>query len=157
MNILPTLEGGLRVDCESPLDWQLLHGITLDALTRDEPLANHLGKLITDEDVAVDWQDFVVPGLAEEFSAALLHVATAVEFARLESEGRPGTLWITREEASHWFSALNQARLAIEERNHFGPSETIDLANLPPEHRSAFLRSQFYCAIQSLLLEHVMR
>lgn len=157
MKITPTLEGGLRVDAEEPGDWLLLNSIANDAFCCDEGLAERLGKLVTDEEVAGDWRDFVLPDLEEQFSSALLHVTTAIASARLESADGPGPLWISREDGFQWFSALNQARLALEEKFRFGPSETNDPAELPPELRTAFLRSQFYCAIQSLLLEHVLR
>jgi hypothetical protein len=157
MKIMQTLEGGLRIDAEDEGDWELLDGITHDAVSGGEPLAQRLGNLITDEDVAPDWKEYVVPDLEEAFSSDLLHVQTAVAVARFESAGSPGPLWITPEDAAQWFSALNQARLALEDRFHFGPSERIQPANLQPSSRSAFLRSQFYCAVQSLLLEHVMR
>jgi hypothetical protein len=52
---------------------------------------------------------------------------------------------------------LNQARMALEARYHFGPSDGIDFEKLPLEKRGAFMRSQFYCALQSAMLEHVMR
>jgi hypothetical protein len=154
---MPTLEGGLRIDTEDEGDWQLLESIAGDAVSWDESLANRLGKLVTDEEVAADWRDFVISDLDEGFSSDLLHVTTVIASARVESGGGPGPLWITREDGFHWFSALNQARLAIEERHRFGPGERINPAGLPPAERSAFLRSQFYCAIQSLLLDHVMR
>ena len=157
MKILPTLEGGLRIDTEDAGDWQLLQGITNDAVSCDESLAHRLGNLITDPDVAPDWREYIVPDLEEGFSADVQHVTTAIASAQLESAGGPGPLWITRDDGFHWYSALNQARLAIEERFHFGPSESIHPASLPPRQRSAFLRSQFYCAVQSLLLEHVLR
>ena len=156
MKIMPTLEGGLRIDAEDAGDWQLLTGITNDAVSCDENLAHRLGSLITDEDVAPDWKEYIVPDLEAGFSADVLHVTTSIASARLESGGGPGPLWITRDDAFHWYSALNQARLAIEERHRFGPSESIDPADLAPVPRSGFLRSQFYCVIQSLLLEHVM-
>jgi hypothetical protein len=157
VKITPTLEGGLRIDAEDAGDWLLLNGIANDALTCDEGLATRLGKLVTDEEVAGDWRDFVVPDLEDQFSSALLHVTTVIASARLEAGDGPGSLWITPEDGSQWFSALNQARLAIEEQSHFGPSEMIDPEDLPPQRRSVFLRSLLYCAIQSLLLEHVMR
>jgi hypothetical protein len=154
---MPTLEGGLRIDAEDAGDWLLLNGIAHDALSCDEGLANRLGALVTDEEMAGDWRDFVVPDLEEQFSSALLHVTTAVASARVDAGDGPGPLWITREDGFQWFSALNQARLALEEQFHFGPGEHIDPAKLAPVERSAFLRSQFYCAIQSLLLDHVLR
>ena len=157
MKILPTLEGGLRIEIEDAGDWQLIKGITHDAVSCEENLANRLGNLIKDPAVAPDWREYIVPDLAEGFSADLLYVASSIAAARVEADGGPGPLWITRDDAFQWYSALNQARLALEERFHFGPGEAIDPAALPPARRSAFLRSQFYCAIQSLLLEHVMR
>ncbi|MDP3849195.1 MAG: hypothetical protein Q8Q59_01735 [Luteolibacter sp.] len=157
MKILPTLEGGLRIDAEEPGDWMLLQGITHDAVSCDENLAHRLGGLITDEDVAPDWQEYIVPDLDEAFHADLSYIASAIAAARVECGGGPGPLWITTEDAFHWYSSLNQARLALEEIHRFGPSEHLSPSDLPPQNHNAFLRSQFYCAIQSLLLEHVMR
>lgn len=154
---MPTLEGGLRVDAEDDSDWQLLMGIARDAVSSGEKLADRLGNLITDEDIAPDWREYIVPDLDEAFQSDLSKVSAVIAAARMEAAGGPGPLWITRDEALPWYSSLNQARLAIEDCFHFGPGERIDPASLPPASRSAFLRSQFYCAIQSLLLDHVMR
>ncbi len=153
---MPTLEGGLRMDIEDASDWHLLAGIVHDAISCEEPLADRLGNLITDADVTGDWKDFVVPDLDEQFNHALRHITSVIASARHEADDGPGSLWITREDGHDWYSALNQARLALEEQFHFGPGVNIDPAQLPPDHRSPFLRSQFYCAIQSLLLDHVM-
>lgn len=157
MKIIPTLEGGLMIDADDPGDWQLLRGITTDAVSGDEKLAQRLGSLIADEELARDWKEYVVPDLDAGFSAAVLHVATSIAAARVESGGGPGPLWITRDDAFHWYSALNQARLALEERFQFGPSQGIDPGELPPARRAAFLRSQVYCAIQGILLDRVLR
>ncbi len=157
MKIMQTLEGGLRIDAEDEGDWQLLMGITHDALSCEEKLGDRLGGLMHDEQVARDWKEFIVPDLNEAFHTELTQVATAISAARVDSGGGPGPLWITPDDAFPWYSALNQARLAIEERFHFGPSEDIDPFALPVEARAAFLRSMFYCNIQSLLLERVLR
>lgn len=157
MKIMPTLDGGLRIEAEDSSDWQILSGIALDAVACDQNLAQRLGKLITNVEVAPDWMEYVVPDLDLEFSADVIHVTTAIAAARFESGGGPGPLWITRDDVFQWYSALNQARLALEESFHFGPAEAINPADLPSARRSAFLRSQFYCVIQSLLLEHVMK
>jgi hypothetical protein len=37
------------------------------------------------------------------------------------------------------------------------PSEAVEVEGLTPERQAAFIRSKFYCAIQSLLLEFVMK
>lgn len=156
MKIMPTLDGGLRIDAEDKDDWRLLSGITGDAMSRDDKLSHRLGEFITDEAVALDWLEYIVPELEDGFSAAVLYVTTAIASARVESGGGPGPLWITRDDVFHWYSALNQARLAIEEIHHFGPGAGIHPDELPPARRSVFLRSQFYCAIQSMLLAQGM-
>ena len=156
MKINPILDGGLRIDAEDAGDWRLLSGITGDAMSRDNKLSHRLGEFITDDEVALDWLEYIVPELEDGFTAAVLHVTTAIAAARVESGGGPGPLWIRRDDVFHWYSALNQARLALEESHHFGPGEHIDPAKLSPVRRSAFLRSQFYCAIQSMLLSQGM-
>jgi len=153
---MQTLEGGLRLDAEDDGDWQMLNSITNDAISCEENLARRLGNLISDKEVAADWQEYVVPDLEEGFVSAVQHVANAVTSARYDAGGGPGPLWITRDDALQWYSALNQARLSLEESYHFGPSEHINFKGLPVRSRAAFIRSQFYCAVQSLLLEHVM-
>ena len=157
MKAMPTLEGGLRIDAESADDWVYLNAITLDAASCDKPLAERLGNLISDPEVASDWRDFVIPDLDEGFSTAVRNVGVAIASAQVDAGGKPGALWITRDDAADWYGTLNQARLALEEIYHFGPGEKIRPASLPPVSRDAFMRSQFYCAIQSLLLEHVLR
>lgn len=157
MKVMPTLEGGLRIDVEGDGDWKLLLAITHDAVSCEEHLASRLGKLITDEDVVSDWREFIIPDLEDSFHADISYVAASIAAARVDCGGGAGPLWITRDDALHWYSSLNQARLALEEIHRFGPSEGLMPAALPVQSRNAFLRSQFYCAIQSLLLDHVMR
>lgn len=156
MKIMPTANGGLQIDADDPGDWQLLRGITHDAVLCDESLARRLGLLISNEEIARDWREYIHPDLEAGFADDVRHVATSIASAHLESGAGPGSLWITRDTAFHWYSALNQARLALEEQFHFGPGPSVDSAGLPPARRAAFLRSQFYCAIQSLLLEHAL-
>jgi hypothetical protein len=157
MKALPTLEGGLRIDAEDASDWELLRSIIVDANDGEVDLASRLGGLISEEAGGADWQEYVVPDLREEFQDQLAQIGAAIEAATFHAQNGPGPIWITREDAPAWYSSLNQARLAIEEHFHFGPSETIDLKKLTPERQAAFIRSKFYCAIQSLLLEYVMR
>lgn len=156
MKIMQTLEGGLRMDIEEDDDWHLLQSITNDAISCDEKLAQRLGNLITDPDVAQDWEEFIIPDLEDGFASDVQHVATAIASARLKSGGGPGPLWITRDDAFHWYSALNQARLAIEERFQFGPEEEVDPDKLTRTERAAFIRSDIYSDIQRMLLHRVM-
>ena len=157
MKIIPTEDGSLRIEVDDPVDWQVLQGIAADAVACDKALASRLAELIADEQMAGDWREFVVPDLEDGFAQDVILVAAAVATARAESDGGPGQLQVSSDEAIHWYSALNQARLALEERFRFGPSQDIDPFGLEPPRRSAFFRSQVYCAIQSLLLQHVLR
>lgn len=157
MKAMPTLQGGLRIDTEDPDDWGLLQCIIEDAKGPGPDLAARLGGLMGDEAAGEDWREYVVPDLRDGFHDALNRVNDSIEAAIANAKGEAGPLWITPEDAYPWYSSLNQARLAIEEHFHFGPGELPDLHGMSPEGQSAFIRSRFYCAIQSLLLEYVMR
>lgn len=155
MKAMPTLEGGLRIDAEDASDWEFLRAIVADANGCGVDLASRLGGLIDEAAGAEDWEEYIVPDLREGFQDELAQVSAAIESAMYHSEGGAGSLWITPDDAFQWYSALNQARLAIEEQCQFG-SESVP-PNLTPVRKAAFVRTRFYCAIQSLLLEHVMK
>lgn len=152
MKIGPTLEGGLRIDVETPLDWMVLRCIPYDARGKSGSLADKLGALMAGDPQAEDWREFVVPDLRDEFDGQLSAVENALSTA---GDGEdPGELFIRKDEAERWYGALNQARLALEERYGFAEKEPAAMA---PGERSAWFRSQFYLHVQSVLLEHVMR
>lgn len=157
MNIIPTLEGGLCIEIEYPDEWLLLQSIPNDAIQRDESLASELGSLITEPQLAEDWQDYVLPELEHEFNEAIKHVTTTLDDAHHRHHGGIGRILIAPGDANLWFSALNQARLALEGRYHFGSQNHIDPEMLPVAARDAMLRSQLYCAIQSMILENIMQ
>lgn len=154
MKIAPTIEGGLRIDPEAAEDWHILRAIVLDANGNDIDLAGRLGDLITDEKISEDWKDIVVPDLRESFSDDLHHIYAAIESAAAFPKGKESPIWITREDALNWYSALNQARLALEDKYKFGPEPEADPANLSPVRHEALLRNHFYCALQSFILRH---
>jgi hypothetical protein len=157
MKAMPTLEGGLRIDAEEASDWDLLREIIVDANGGKVDLASRLGGMINDEAGGEDWQEYVVPDLREDFQDRLAQVGAAIESAAHQASGEAGPIWITPEDVFPWYSALNQARLELEEQFHFGSNEEIDLMSLPEESRPAYIRSYFYFTLQSLLLEHVMK
>ena len=157
MKAMPTLEGGLRIDTEDASDWELLRSIIADANGCEADLASRLGALISEEAGSEDWEEYIVPDLREGFKDELAQVGAAIEAAIHHASGAAGPIWITPDDIFPWYSSLNQARLAIEEHFQFGQREIGGLKKLTPERRAAYLRSQFYSAVQGLLLEHVMK
>jgi len=157
MKAMPTLEGGLRIDAEVPNDWIVLQAIVQDARSGGVDLASRMGDLIGEDAGSEDWEEYVVPDLREVFQDQLHEISATLESAMAASNGGAGSLWIKADHGFIWYGALNQARLAIEERYQFGARDEFDETGLTPVRRSAFLRSQFYLAIQSMLLDHVMK
>lgn len=158
MKAAPTLEGGLRLDAEDASDWGLLQGIITDATCEGPDLASRLGGMIAEESGGEDWRELVVPDLREAFQDELAQIGAAIESAVFAAGGGPGSIWISREDAYAWYSALNQARLTIEDQFQFGPGEDIVAAELKPiKRRRAFIRNMFYLGIQSCLLEFALR
>lgn len=156
MKVAPTIEGGLRIDPETDDDWHILRSIVMDANSHGIDLANRLGRFITDEKIAEDWQDIVVPDLRESFMDDLNHIQAAIEAAAAFPKNGESPIWITREDAFTWYGSLNQARLALEERYHFGHDPESDPANMTPLRHEALVRSHFYCALQSFILHHAL-
>ncbi len=156
MKVAPTIEGGLRIDPETAEDWHILRAIAMDANGHGIDLASRLGGLITDEKIAEDWQDIVVPDLRESFMDDLNHIQASIEAAAAFPKEGESPIWITPDDAFNWYSSLNQARLSLEEKYHFGPDPESDPANLTPLRHEALIRSHFYSALQSFILRHAL-
>jgi len=158
MKIEPTLEGGLRVDAESPLDWHVLMAIIHDARGAGEDLADRLGGLIGEDAAAEDWQEFVVPELREGFDDQLRAVAEAIGAGMRKAEEGVGFIRIKQADGSMWYGALNQARLALEELHHLsaGMPDALD-EDQELEWRSASARSYLYGKFQHFLFDLVIR
>lgn len=152
MKVAPTLQGGLRIDAETPLDWMMLRCILPDARSGGLDLADRLSAPMADDEDAEDWRDYVVPDLRDGFNAQLEGIERALAAGGDGDE--PGQVFIPLEDAELWYGGLNQARLALEERYQLSAAT---LAKMTPGKRSAWFRSQFYLHVQSLLLDHVMR
>lgn len=148
MTITPTLSGGLKLQPEEEQDWLILFEIANDG---DADLAQQFSELMDEDSM---WEEIVQPELETEFSKQR---KTIVDAVRQAQEAGEDELVIEQADADAWYGALNQARLAIEAKHQFGPRELHDLDELKdPEMRSAYFRNDFYCSVQSLLLEYVM-
>lgn len=147
MKAAPTLDGRIRIDLEDAMDLAVLRAIVADAHSRDDDLASRLSAGI-EPDLAEDWDDYVLPELRGSFNSQLETIVTAL------GEVTPGdTLFIGKEDAEAWFGALNQARLALEDRYGLAAKEGEELE---PESKSAGIRSHFYQMLQGMLLHFLM-
>ena len=162
MKLMPTIEGGLRIEIETPTDWLVLEQIAHDALDGgDDRLPQRLGALMDEQS---DWEEVVIPELKSFFNGQISCVTAGVQRGQadveLGKEEASGEVFITKEEADDWYGALNQARLALEARFKFGESEEIedlkDLEDFSDAKRSAFVRNHFYNALQGVLLEYIL-
>ena len=153
------MEGGLRVEIDSAMEWLILEHIPSDALDEEgDRLPERLGALMDDQS---DWDEVVVPELRVVFAGQVGKVAEAIRSAQGEvevgSEGASGEVFISKGEGEDWYGALNQARLGLEGRYRFGQLDEIEgVEEFSEDKRYAFVRSQFYCALQSVLLEYVI-
>lgn len=156
MKVAPTLEGGLRIDAEGSRDWEVLRMIVPDAVSRGSDLAARLCERMSAGEGGEDWAELVEPELRSLFDSQLAVVANAVEEAAAAAANAAGPLLIPRTAAETWYGALNQARLAIEERHQFHAPHAGGPEGMPPGRRSAWFRGQFYLAVQGLLLDHLL-
>jgi len=154
MKVAPTLAGGLKIEAEAPGDWAVLHWILQDAAAGSVDLAERLGRGM--REAGSDWENYVVPDLRAEFSAQASLVEKTLAAAMDESGGGPGEIFIAGDEILSWFGALNQARLGLEERYHFGEDGLASLAAMGASRRSGYLRGRFYAAVQEIMLVHLM-
>lgn len=147
MTVGPTVAGGLKLAPETEHDWMLLIGIAGDS---DSDLAGRLAGLMDEDSM---WDEIVAPELTEEFSKQRITVVKEVMKAKEEEDD----VHIVKSSADVWYGALNQARLALEDQYKFGAREEVDPKMFEnPSARAAYFRNNFYCHIQSLLLQYVM-
>jgi hypothetical protein len=156
VNVGPTLDGSLRIDADGAADWAVLRCITLDAGGQPVDLATRLGRLIRNEPEPGDWEEFVVPELREQFDGQLETVGRAIESALGDDPEEGGSISIARSDAEAWYGALNQARLALEAEYQLGGMGDAAPDRSDTGRRSAHFRSQFYLAVQEMLLQFVM-
>ncbi len=157
MKMAPTLEGGLRIDADSLTDWMILELICADASRLPgPPLYDQLSSRMEQDD---DWKEFVVPDIVTQFQDQITHISRAISSAPKDEE-HSGSLFIHKDDSMIWYGAVNQARLSLEKQYDLSMHEILEtekaLDDLEPELRSAVIRNQFYCAIQSALLDYVL-
>ena len=105
MKILPTLEGGLRIDIEEDEDWEIFEILLIDARGRSPDwLAKRLGVLMEEE----DGEEYVVPELTSHFSSQAEVVKGALTRARQKAKNGKGELFIERSDGEIWYGLVNR-------------------------------------------------
>ena len=147
-------DGHVLLQVETAADWHMLESITKDG--KRYALADALADSMEDDAVRQDWSDYVVPDLNDTFSQQLQFLSNVISHARTEAQAGIGTIVIPREDADTWYGALNQARLALEDRFDLSTMDSDEVMALPQAHRSAYFRSHIYLQMQSMLLDCLM-
>lgn len=157
MRLAPILKGGLRIDADSLDDWMVLNAICADAASLPgAPLYDRLAHKMPKDP---DWEEFVAPDIRSQFSDQIDHVSKAISSAPKDEE-HAGSIFISKEDATLWYGALNQARMTLEQMFHLSEIADFvaldDLGDIGDEKRSAVIRGHFYSTFQCLLLEYVL-
>ena len=154
MKITPTLQGCLRIDIESSVDWARIEMICIDASKLNSLLSVTLAEKMT---VEADWKNYVMPDLDAAFSEQTSTIYSLIKTSRSKGSEN-GEIHITPEQCDLWYGSLNQARIALENKYSLSAhdeSEFEDLNKLPKDTLSAYMRSRFYLILQTNLLDHV--
>lgn len=132
-----------------------------------EPVGGDLDGKVRRE-INEDWQEHVIPDLENSFRRALETFEADVANARLGQaegngvfDGQPSTynVEIPMEHTDAWCSALNQARLALNEKydlDLLGNEEEEDEAAIASAEWLARLQNEYYGMIQELLIRRLM-
>lgn len=145
----------IHLEVEGGVEWALLQQMVLDARAYESELPVALTDNLCEE-TRKDWEEFVLPDLLEGFSQQLKFVVEEILASSRRANQGPGVVTISKTDAWNWYGALNQSRLALEAKHHFGPGVENSLAAIPECAQSAFGHSRFYSLLQSLLLENLM-
>lgn len=153
MNLTTTTEGGLELHLDHAAEWLLVLAVLHDAESFGFDAAARVGGRMEGTDNWDDWREWVLPDIREGFQQHLRTVARAIQAGRGGKLLDPGVVTIPRTEFFDWYSALNQARLALEARYHFESEPLEDVGDGQGERRAAYFRGQFYLFLQSGLLD----
>lgn len=110
-----------------------------------------------DLDAVADWKEFVVPDLRSQFDEALDQFEQDVASANLirKLPMKRYQIEVQLKHVEHWYSALNQARLVLQEKYKLpGESAGLSIEELFAKGQwRAYFQSRFYAEIQCWLLE----
>lgn len=124
-----------------------------------------------DDEFIEDWKDFVADELENQFAGDVGTVLSDLDNIRPHRGNKDGAeprhmLDVPLDHARSWFSALNQARLMLDQKYNLHPgsgndfqlflseadAQGVDLK----ERLSVYMRYEFYAAIQEWLVQRAM-
>lgn len=154
MNVSTTHEGALALQEIQPFLFDLLEAIPQRANSQDPRVEDRFHPVPADDaTLQEDWKALVQPSLHEHFLSAREIVMSDLRRVTEDRTGRQ--LQIPARHMDAWLNALNQARIAIAEENHFGEkdlSEEIVPDSADPRSLALFQVS-FYGFLQECLVK----
>lgn len=170
-------DGIWAVEDLSAFEWQFLEnlprlaagvGFDRNCLKRlkPDPLDIPAGLRHQEEGFLEDWREFVEPELDLAFQEARDRVEADVEAARkIAGPELPDRLEVPAEATDLWYSALNQARLLMNEAWDIADSTdryrlftaAVEGEKIDEEILLRLAQYEFYSAIQSILVENLMQ
>ncbi len=162
------------------LHLQLLRQIAEDASVNDSAGRARLfpSPLVDPEDAAEDefvedWKAFVADELENQFAGDVGTVLSDLDNVKPQRGTKEVTeprhlLDVPLDHARSWFSALNQARLMLDQKYNLHPGGSNDLQLFAEEEEEAggsdlntrlevYMRYEFYAAIQEWLVQRAMK
>ena len=157
MNVQVSKDGAFGLSEINPFLFDLLREIVLCAASSDPRAEARLYPSPVEgnqmPDLLEDWKSLVQPELHAAFQQARDVVQADLRHATETDEGFE--FQIPRHHSDAWMSALNQARLALAEENHFSETElTTEVASaLDDRRKMILLQMNFYAFLQEWLVQ----
>ncbi len=139
-----------------PVLVELLRAVSLDPWER---YPDGSGRLLpapgSDEELCLDWEDHVQPGLRQHFASERAIVTSDLEAIREEiGEKMTSSLEIPLKHCDAWLTTLNALRLSLAEEYRFSEADLSE--KIPPdlstERGLAMMQVDFYAFLQECLL-----
>ena len=136
---------------------ELLQAVAMDPWDRyPEGSARLLPSPGESEDLRLDWQDHVQPGLRHHFDLERTMVSEDLA-CMIQRKGKISswTLEISPDHSDAWLTTLNALRLALAEEHRFTEKDLSEKkhSDLETERSLALMQVNFYAFIQECLLQ----
>ena len=154
--------GNFRFSRIHPLLGELLQAVAIDPWERYPDGSARLlpspGESEDLEDLRLDWQDHVQPGLRHHFDLERAVVSEDLA-CMIQRKGKipSWTLEISPDHSDAWLTTLNALRLALAEEHRFTEKDLSEKtpSDLETERGLALMQVNFYAFIQECLLQAI--